>query len=100
MQPEKKAEAVNVMADSFVEKLHSFVAGLRNEVENHPLNGVDSDIHGEWLDEVDVVDPLACPLEDLQRMVETAPTPETRCWLIGILEVRQRLHVISLGFER
>lgn len=47
----------------------------------------------EWLDELDLVDPLFGSIEELNALSERAPTPELGAWLrTQIMENQRFLH--------
>ena len=60
-------------------------------VAGHPLDGIEE---GPWLYEVEHLDPLSCSRQDLESLVQAAPTSQATAWLIGILEARVRLAFI------
>lgn len=61
----------------------------------HPLDGIDQELHADWLEAVDHLDPLSCERDMLDELIQTAPTLASRAWLTGILEMRVRLAFIT-----
>lgn len=95
---QQKSGATKPQNKPFTEKLIDYVRAFRNgQMGSHPLDGVDLEHHADWLDEVDMVDPLICSYEALDELVKRAPTSETRGWLIGVMEVRMRIKFITGG---
>ncbi|GMU48773.1 MAG: hypothetical protein AMXMBFR31_09990 [Candidatus Desulfobacillus denitrificans] len=67
---------------------------MQNEIEiQHPLKR--PNVPAEYLDELDQVDPLICSREQLVRLYRQAPDAEIRAFLVGILDVRTMVALIS-----
>jgi hypothetical protein len=43
-----------------------------------------------WIDELDKIDPVHGSIDDLNRMLETAPGTEFREWLQGAIDEREQ----------
>lgn len=67
---------------------------MENEIEiQHPLKR--PNVPAEYLDELDRVDPLICSREKLVRLYRNAPDAEVRAFIVGILDVRTMVALIT-----
>lgn len=67
---------------------------MQTEIEiQHPLKK--PNVPAEFLDEIDRVDPLICPREQLVRLYRNAPDAEVRAFIVGILDVRTMVALIT-----
>lgn len=65
---------------------------MHNEIQ-HPLQKPNVPV--EFLAELDRIDPLVCTRERLVELYRQAPDAEIRAFLVGILDVRTMVALIS-----
>jgi len=64
------------------------------EIEiQHPLKK--PNVLAEYLDELDRIDPLICPREQLLRLYRNAPDAEVRAFIVGIMDVRMMAALVT-----
>lgn len=64
------------------------------EIEiQHPLKK--PNVPAEYLDELDRIDPLICPREQLLRLYRNAPDAEVRAFIVGIMDVRMMAALVT-----
>jgi len=67
---------------------------MQTEIEiQHPLKK--PNVPAEFLDELDRIDPLICSRERLVELYRQAPDAEIRAFLVGILDVRTMVALIT-----
>jgi len=67
---------------------------MQNEIDiQHPLQR--PNVPAEFLDKLDQVDPLICSREQLVRLYRQAPDAEVRAFLVGIMDTRTMVALIT-----
>ncbi|CAG0926943.1 MAG: hypothetical protein F9K21_00445 [Rhodocyclaceae bacterium] len=67
---------------------------MENEIEiQHPLKK--PNVPADFLAELDRIDPLVCSRERLVDLYRQAPDAEIRAFLVGILDVRSMVALIT-----
>lgn len=67
---------------------------MQTEIEiQHPLKKPNVPV--DFLAELDRIDPLICPRERLVELYHQAPDAEIRAFLVGILDVRTMVALIT-----
>jgi hypothetical protein len=81
--------------DEFCERLPQKAAaqGVKMEKIQHPLER--PGVPAEYLDALDRIDPLICSRERLVDLYRQAPDAEIRAFLVGILDVRTMVALIT-----
>lgn len=65
---------------------------MQNEIQ-HPLRR--PNVPAEFLAELDRIDPLICPRERLVDLYRQAPDAEIRAFLVGIMDTRTMVALIT-----
>ncbi len=56
------------------------------------ITSIEQSARPDWRHQFDLVDLVGDPVDEIQRLQRTAPTPMARAWLAGVLAQRQTYH--------